>query len=117
MKHSEIIVRLEKIQTHALRMLNSSPSLVEVQNFAEYSNILKSLLEKHIKEEKLKKWIEEIPYIDWDEKPKISFIQLNFIFRILFYQTTRIRKIQNQIKLAKDKYNEIEILLRGSDHS
>ena len=111
MTRKETLEELKKIRSYASRMQKGTPSLVEVQNFADYSNQLKRLLEEEMIAQEAKSLIDEIPTIPLNTRSSHS--PLSIFFPIWYNQTGRIKDIQKHIEMVDEKYLELELWLNN----
>jgi len=114
-----IIRQITDIQNQAERLIKRKSSLVEIEQFADYSSEIKLFLIKYIDEDFILKHVHEIPDLNLhesDSKPGLfDLIIYSFNFGLGAYSKER-RKADKALKTVRDirgKYASLEFMLKN----
>jgi len=114
---SKLLFRsLTDVQAQAERILSGDKSHEAIRNFAGYSLELKRYIAKNVEDEHIKHYLTQIPDVK-HSRVEIKLWQFLILFPILWYSLYKNymakKKSVDEVRLARDKYAGLEIMLRG----
>jgi hypothetical protein len=110
-----VIRQLRDIQAQADKILTGDNSSEAIEGFARYSTELKNFISKHYDYANVQAYLTELPKINY-AKTQVKLWQYLLLpsWWISLYHDYRARnKAMDAIRLTKDKYATLTLLLKG----
>ena len=115
-----IVRQIKDIQVQADRLIKNNADVTEIEDFAKYSQELKTFLIQNIKDDFILNYLHDIPVLDLDEQSEIteSFLYslLHFFGGALGIYSSELKKKANaldKIRDIKSKYASVEFMLKN----
>ena len=107
---------LKDVQAQADRILSGDKSHEAIRNFANYSVELKKYIAKNIDNETIIRYLTQIPDVN-HSRVEIKLWQFLILFPIWWYSLYKNymakKKSIDEVRLAREKYANLEIMLKG----
>ncbi|AXT21027.1 hypothetical protein D7030_08450 [Flavobacteriaceae bacterium AU392] len=113
-----IIRQIVDIQNQADRLIKNKANIVEIEQFSQYNDEIKSFLESNIEDEFILNYVRAIPNLDIEQEDTKLGI-LNIVLSIFFGGITSYRERQkadnalNKIRDIRGKYASAEFMLKN----
>lgn len=116
-----IIRQIVDIQAQADRLIRSDADVVEIEQFAQYNNEIKTYLIEHIDDDFILKYIKDIPDLNIEEvEDKKGVLGLIFLtlslfsgWPALYYEKRKARKSLETVRDIRGKYASVEFMIKN----
>jgi len=109
------IRQVKHIQAQAERIVKGDRSEVAIESFAKYSMELTDFVNKNIPSDEINSYLKELPFVNYKRSDVKLWQYLVFPswWMSLYKDLNAKNKIIEEIKEARNKYANLELLLKG----